>query len=535
LKVREQREKRLARELAEAIESNEHSIYSLLKAVSDWQRASNNYGALLSLAERRLLLRTRRAERELIRDHLQAAIEEERDILHEARKHFSDAMSAASKLLDSLRDAKAEMQQVKLTFQKESSEKARGFLDGVGHIGEMSANLLSKVNAWLVETDAVVNRAGSKTTACMKKRIAEMLEMKKILEEEIEQTSDAIIVAKRKLEKMRQQIKEHNEAPESHMGINRDGAHSRVISTIKNNPALNKLRAKIKGAAYTGFSGRQLDIVFARFDKDGSGELEPDEVRSALRRSLHLPHTLLSDAEISILCGALDSDNSGAISVAELVEFLAADVDVVDLGRQCQATESTLERMTVALNQMKEDLRGKISAWRIDVACLKLTTAKALDSLDVRCPVEKARGKRRPAPLAPEDLELVRSRIKMAAYTGHAGRQLDAVFNRFDKDHSGQLGDDEIRKVLRGTLRIAASTISDAEIASLCGLLDSDNSGTVSISELVSFVGPEPASRRLSARSSAPPRLERKAAKKSKPQARYGSMSRSHDLPLSAR
>merc|ERR1719198_1161462 len=72
--------------------------------------------------------------------------------------------------------------------------------------------------------------------------------------------------------------------------------------------ALDGLRTQIKKASYTGVFGRQLDVVFGRFDRDGSGELNDDEVRQALRRVLKIPPAILSDAQIVDLCATLDTD-----------------------------------------------------------------------------------------------------------------------------------------------------------------------------------------------------------------------------------
>lgn len=92
--------------------------------------------------------------------------------------------------------------------------------------------------------------------------------------------------------------------------------------------ALEALRIKIKSASYTGVFGRQLDVVFGRFDKDGSGQLDDDEVRQALRRVLRIPPSTLSDAQIVDLCAALDTDHSGAVSIQELVNFVGAEAEV---------------------------------------------------------------------------------------------------------------------------------------------------------------------------------------------------------------
>merc|ERR1719162_108883 len=88
---------------------------------------------------------------------------------------------------------------------------------------------------------------------------------------------------------------------------------------------LADLRAKIKAAAYTGSHGRQLNVLFGRFDRDGTGNLDEDEVRRALRRACRIPPSVVSDAEIGSLCGLLDEDNSGSVSIREIIDFLCAD------------------------------------------------------------------------------------------------------------------------------------------------------------------------------------------------------------------
>merc|ERR1712151_177585 len=68
---------------------------------------------------------------------------------------------------------------------------------------------------------------------------------------------------------------------------------------------------------------------------------------------------------------------------------------------------------------------------------------------------------------------------------------MGALFRRLDKDGSGQLDDSEFRRFLRSTLKIPIYAISDAEISSLCASLDADQSGAISISEVMDFIGPD--------------------------------------------
>jgi len=200
---------------------------------------------------------------------------------------------------------------------------------------------------------------------------------------------------------------------------------------------LCKLRPIIKSAmdvnsAYAGWDGGQLQTLLKRHDKDGSDSLEYAIVSDALRCALRIPASVVSDLEINEMCIALDADNSGAVSISRFLAYI-------------NSNENTLRRDA-----------------------------------------------RQPPPLLQDVVQKVKSAIKSAAYTPHSGRQLDVLFSRFDTDKSGFLCDREVRRALRRTLRIPPSVMSDLEISSLCALLDGDNSGHVSICELVDFVGPEP-------------------------------------------
>jgi Ca2+-binding EF-hand superfamily protein len=85
-------------------------------------------------------------------------------------------------------------------------------------------------------------------------------------------------------------------------------------------------------------------------------------------------------------------------------------------------------------------------------------------------------------------LEVLRLKIKGAAYTGTGGRDLGLTFARFDRDRSGELDEDEVRIALRRSCKIPPSVVSDIEIAAFCELLDEDGSGTISVKELVAFL-----------------------------------------------
>lgn len=249
--------------------------------------------------------------------------------------------------------------------------------------------------------------------------------------------------------------------------------------------ALEKLRAKLKSAAYTGAEGVSFDVIFGRFDRDGSGELDVEEVRLAVRRSLKIPKEVITDEDIVSLCRMLDADNSGAVAIHELVEFASA------------------ERTNSALN---DRLMGQLgvektggAAFHLD--CFANVRAGHRTSSNVSADISRTSANAK-TPLSAEVLDKVRSRIKAASYAGHLGSEVKALFNRFDADGSGVLEPEEVRMALRTALRIPPSVISDEEIFKLCKLIDHDQSGHVSISEIIDFLGPTPKVSRRTGRQS---------------------------------
>lgn len=238
------------------------------------------------------------------------------------------------------------------------------------------------------------------------------------------------------------------------------------------------LRSKIKAAAF-GSGGRAVDVLFGRLDKDGSGILEEEEVRMALRRTFRIPHEAVSDTQISALCAKLDADGSGSVSINELVAFVGADAAV------SRRTGRSLVGASLGLESASTMEFGPLSG-------------RSHSGQASALPLASPRRRRVP-PLDADVLAKLRSRIKSAAYAGHLGVELEALFGRFDKDGSGQLEEEEVRQALRRTLRIPPSIITDAQITSLCSALDADSSGAVSISEMVDFIGMDKRTGRRSA------------------------------------
>merc|ERR1712194_194893 len=212
------------------------------------------------------------------------------------------------------------------------------------------------------------------------------------------------------------------------------------------------------------------------------------------RRTLRIPPTSVSDAQIAHLVSVLDADQSGQVSISELVDFIEAEDDIGLLKEQHAEAQILLEQLHAAKQELMEDLRSKTVAWRIDESCTKVNPIKGLE-LDSLPPAGSRReapikpGRNRKQNLAPEVVQKLRARMLNAAVNAvDAERQLEVLLGRFDKDGSGQLEYPEVRKAIRRQLKIQDNVISDADIMSFCGHLDADGTGLVNINSIIAFV-----------------------------------------------
>jgi len=91
-----------------------------------------------------------------------------------------------------------------------------------------------------------------------------------------------------------------------------------------------------------------------------------------------------------------------------------------------------------------------------------------------------------------EILRRVRSRILMSTYRvqGVAGGRADwrSVFGKYDLNHNGDLSLDELVRAVRAEMRIGPKELSNDDIGRLFRVLDVDNSGGVTITELLAFI-----------------------------------------------
>jgi len=535
-KEEEQLKKRLTRAQSLSVSVLRHvddlqqASFKLQDCISALTRASGAMSAAIAVVDKRLQLRSTRPPEEMVDDDFQKSLEAERVVLERARKDLAGRVQAAQDMLDPIETTKVDLQHSRLNLHVERTcdlvEELLGYAD---QLKEQTLLVCMEGYKALSFQQTQSGLAQRNTQRHMKQRIAHTLQLRRCLEEEMREAKQMVRKLVLDLERKRKALQIHYAMPERGMKQEQgEEIHLEMERFEMLSPhiqeQLAQLRAKIKSSSYTGANGRQLDVVFGRFDRDGSGNLEEDELRKALRRTMKIPPALVSDAEISALCALLDADRSGTVSIGEIVEFIDGDLNVEKEEEECRVSQELLDQMRRAQKKSLQDLRCKNAALRIDEACSRVTAAMALD-LDAMPGARKTKGgstsgqgkislpppqspgkpavwspgrsgkqkkDRGDAPLGEAKLDQIRSKIKAAAYTGQSGRQLDVIFSRFDKDGSGQLDHDEFRKALRRTLKISPTVICDDEIFSLCAFLDTDRSGTVSVEEIVKFVGAEP-------------------------------------------
>lgn len=501
LKARMAASETIVAAVQERIECSEQVIFRMQHAITELVRYNGQLYASLSVVEKRLEMRAGRPVTELVRDGGQEALEKEKQVLTKHRTQVAKAVEEGRILLEELEEVNSAICRERHVLPSDRTGRAQEMLlkaksleqEGSRFVGD--AGLAARLR---VASQKEVERASLRTQAAMKRRVTELLEARRHLEKEVKETVSTIAEAEWHLEKNQKLLQRFLQQPEK---VDREyEAWAESMRSTFLHPVMIKIRDKIKSAAFIGASGMQLDVLFGRFDKDKSGYLDEDEVRKALRRTLRISPALLSDAEVASLCNMLDADRNGNISILELSGFIASATDAKALNESILQAQEIVQKLEAALSSLQSDLRSKTAAWKIEEACVRVTAIKSLELDAAPGIVAGSRGSSRMGSRArhygcmtPEVQEKLRTKIKQAAYTGHAGsKQLETIFSRLDKDGSGELDESAVKTALRRVLRIPVTVISDQEIGTLCATLDRNCTGSISIDELVEFVGTEP-------------------------------------------
>jgi len=482
----------------ERIECMEQVIFRMQHTITELARCNGQLYASLSVAEKRMEMRAGRPTAELVRDGCQEALEKEQQLLTKHRAQLAKVVEEGRGLMEQLEEVNGEICRERHMLPHDRTSrpqdlllKARGLeQEASKFIGDSGLAARTRIAA-----EKEVERASQRTQAAMKRRVIELLEAKRHLEQEVKETATTISEAEWQLERNQKQLKKYMRSGEK---LDEDfEAWADSMRATFMHPVMVKIRDKIKSASVSGLGGNQMEVLFTRFDKDKSGYLDEDEVRKALRRTLRVPPTVLSDAEVSSLCTMLDADRNGHVSIQELVGFIASETDVKALNESSMQAQQIVETLEAALSNLQTDLRCKSAAWKIEEACVRVTPIKSLELDSAPGIGANSRGSSRMGGrvrqcMTPEVQEKLRSKLKAAAYTGHGGQQLDVLFSRLDKDGTGELDENEVRSALRRVLKIPVNVVSEQEIGAFFFTLDANGSGTINVDELVEFVGTEP-------------------------------------------
>lgn len=252
----------LNKALEDRIESVEDTIRQVGECLFQLQRAQRAKWAPLNVAERRLELRDTRPLRELVRDHLTDALEHERQTLIEARHELADHIESAKEMLTTLDALKCELTEdlhhmrhavrtdravlipaIKPDalpiasardrfsahhlpdishFSRPTTPKdgmtdngregeARSLLTRVVQQEERAMRLCNACDAVMIHTKQECQKASAQSVASMTRRTSETLELKRKLEEHIQETDATIATVERSLSRTNKELHAHRE------------------------------------------------------------------------------------------------------------------------------------------------------------------------------------------------------------------------------------------------------------------------------------------------------------------------------------
>ena len=137
-------------------------------------------------------------------------------------------------------------------------------------------------------------------------------------------------------------------------------------------------------------AGREenLNILFATFDEDGSGEISAEELRIAFAQL----GMSLNRKQVDVLVNLIDEDKNGELSYSELQQFARR---VVAVEQRQQEKEAQLERME-RLRHMRSQIRLPNPSAPLDVvmeAILRHMTAQEAANYEPDAPFPSIRRK----------------------------------------------------------------------------------------------------------------------------------------------
>ncbi len=117
-------------------------------------------------------------------------------------------------------------------------------------------------------------------------------------------------------------------------------AQRKTAKAAKNAEMVELLRTKLRGLSYD-HNGQNPAKLFEMYDSAGSGSLEYDDFRNAVRKGGKITEAMLSERELEQLFDTVDVSVTGSISIDELTNFVwGMDTRASALGPTTARTES---------------------------------------------------------------------------------------------------------------------------------------------------------------------------------------------------
>jgi len=213
---------------------------------------------------------------------------------------------------------------------------------------------------------------------------------------------------------------------------------------------LSRIQAALRAYVDAGGKGRNEDMLLKRLDRNGSGSLDFDAVRSVFRRYLRVPPAAVSDAELRAFVKKLHDAKAGKASVYDVVEFM----NRTPFARPSRRNQNAAKFGNAGFMELDDHGQTTTLAPENDMGLV----GSAMSSLRWR---DKATP--RSVLLTSDDFKLVKTTMVGNSYA----RKPHELVASYVDSRTGTLDREAFRKMLRSGFRVPRLVFDDAGIYSL--------------------------------------------------------------------